>query len=144
VSTVDRLTEIEIGLLHDWSLFVSKKHSECFHRISKLNVDFNMSDYQRLNSLSKWLELLACYETRDESLFQARFKSLQDYIQVKTQSSGVERLLLMHLNSSFSAESRKAEFENLIASGSMDFKKLRMAFSFMDVHSWIIESAKNQ
>lgn len=141
VSTVDRLTEIEIGLLHAWSLFCSKKHSECFHRISKLSVDFNMSQFQRLNSLSKWLELLACYEMKDDSLFQSRIKSLQHFIQVKTQSSEVERSLLKHLSSSFAAEDRRIQFQNLIASGKMDFKKLRMAFSFMDVHSWIIKSA---
>lgn len=144
VTTVDGLTEIEIGLLHAWSLFVSKKHTDCFHRVSKLNVDFNMSDFQRLNSLSKWLELLACYEMRDESLFQSRSKSLQHYIQIKTQSSEVERSLLKHLNSSFSVENRRAEFQNLIADGTMDFKKLRMAFSFMDVHAWIIESARDK
>lgn len=142
VTTVDKLTEIEIGLLHAWSLFVSRKFSECFKRISILNAQFEMKDYQKLNSLAKWLELLACYEMRDESLFQSRARSLQHYLQVRSQSFMVEKSLINHLNSTFSKTARAEHFRELIRSKKMDFKKLRMAFSFIDVHSWILQQAE--
>lgn len=143
VSTIDKLTEIEVGLLHAWSLFVAKQFSDCFQRISKLNAEFHITDYQKLNSLSKWLELMACYEMKDASLFQSKSKSLQHYLQVRTQSFEVEKSLIKHLNSSFSSPNRNALFRELLQAKKMDFKKLRMAFSFVDVNSWIMETARN-
>lgn len=136
VSSVDSLTEIEVGLLHAWSLFVSKKFSDCFKRISKLNADFDLKAFQKLNSLAKWLELMACYEMRDETLFQSRSNSLQRYLQ-SAESSQVERLLISHLNSSFPKVDRAQDFRKLVEAKDMDLRKLRMAFSFIDISSWL-------
>ena len=142
VPSVSQLTGIEVGLLHSWSLFVSNDYRGCLQRIAKLYADYKISDYEKLNSLAKWLELLSCFEIRDESLFRSNWNSMQHYLQVKTQSSLGEKTLLKQLNSSFSIVERSESFNELLNSKSMDLKKLRMAFTFIDIVSWIKEKSE--
>ena len=142
VSSVSQLTGIEVGLLHSWSLFVSNDYRGCLQRIAKLYAHYKISDYEKLNSLAKWLELLSCFEIRDESLFQSNWNSMQHYLQVKTQSSVGEKTLLKQLNSSYLIEERNESFNEFLNSKSVDLKKLRMAFTFIDIVSWIKEKSE--
>ena len=141
-ASISPLTEIEVGLLHSWSLFVSHEYKECLQRISKLYAGYKLSNYEKLNSLTKWLELLSSFEIREDSLFQSKWNSMQRYLQVKTQSSEAERLLLRHLSITYTMLDRKPAFDGFLNSKNTDLKKIRMAFTFIDIVSWIKEKGK--
>ncbi|MDB4655290.1 hypothetical protein OAE48_00430 [Flavobacteriales bacterium] len=140
-TSVSELTEIEVGLLHSWSLFVSNNYRDCLSRISQLHADYKLSRYEKLNSLTKWLELLSCFEIRDDSLYQSKWNSMQHYLQVKTQSSEAENQLLKQLNSSYQNEDRQDSFYAFLNSEKTDLRKFRIAFTFIDIVSWLKEKA---
>ena len=82
------------------------------------------------------------YRLRLASLFGFAGNSMQRYLQVKTQSSEAERLLLRHLSITYTMPDRKPAFDGFLNSKNTDLKKIRMAFTFIDIVSWIKEKGK--
>jgi hypothetical protein len=143
-TNVTMLTKIEVGLLHCWSLFVSHNYRECLTRISNLNASYKLSEFEKLNSLVKWLELLSSYEIQDDSLYLSRRNSMQHYLHTRTQSSTQENQFLKLLNSTYGNQRAQESFQDFLISDTNDLKKLRMAFSFIDIVSWIKEKSKSE
>ncbi|MCF8460178.1 MAG: hypothetical protein K9G46_05605 [Flavobacteriales bacterium] len=127
-----------------WSGFVTNDFRYSLKHLAEMQSSQDTSMKDTMFYISKWLQILCHFELGDAQVFESQCRSLQRYMADHELYSGKHDRLLKRIRQAYTSADRQEVFHEIISDELISVHEFRMAFSYIDVFSWLKAKAEGK